>query len=298
VVSNLGLVRRLSPNVIIAFDSDAAGRKAAMRAAAIGLSMGMDVKIADLVGGKDPADLVLHDPEDWKKALREAKPIIEFELGNVLRDEPDPRKTPRALRERVLPFLARIESAMDKAHFVKKIADDARIAEDAVWQDLWAIEEKLKQSIQGQTSGNVLPKSDLGIRVASTRLDLVERRMFGLLHLLESIQSPKVPEYHEQIKLIAGASYDERVQRIQTLLGDVVFEAESFYGNEKDRWDFHMIDLMSIFEEDLINAELVSTMQDLKSAEKAGDGAQVAVLAQKCQDLSTRKAAVAKKRKG
>jgi DNA primase len=157
-VSNLGLVRRLSPNVIVAFDSDAAGRKAAMRAAGIGLSLGMDVKIADLVGGKDPADLVLHDPEDWKKALREAKPIIEFELGNVLRDEPDPRKAPRALRERVFPFLARIDSAMDKAHFVKMIADRANISETAVWDDLKTVEkgifhaynasDKVKESFQ------------------------------------------------------------------------------------------------------------------------------------------------------
>jgi DNA primase len=81
VVSNLGLVRRLSPNVIIAFDSDAAGRKAALRAAGIALSMGMDVKVADIVGGKDPADLVKEDIEKWKQVLRAAKPVIEFELG-------------------------------------------------------------------------------------------------------------------------------------------------------------------------------------------------------------------------
>ena len=67
VISNLGLVKRISPNLIIAFDSDSAGRKAGMRAANIALSLGMDVKIADIEGGKDPADLVLTDVEAWKK---------------------------------------------------------------------------------------------------------------------------------------------------------------------------------------------------------------------------------------
>jgi DNA primase len=144
-VSNLGLVRRLSPNVIIAFDSDSAGRKAAMRAAGIALSMGMDVKIADLVGGKDPADLVLHNPEDWKQALRAAKPIIEFELGNVMRDIPDPRKIGRGLRERVFPFLARIDSRMDQAHFVKMISDKTNISEAAVWDDLKKVKVEAAQ---------------------------------------------------------------------------------------------------------------------------------------------------------
>ena len=148
-ISNLGLVRRLSPNVIIAFDSDTAGRKAALRAAGIGLSLGMDVKIADIVGGKDPADLVKEDANKWRDALKGAKPIVEFELGNVLRDNPDARKVPRALKDRVFPFLARMDSQMDKSHFVKMISDEAHIAEDAVWQDLRATEEADCRRIEG-----------------------------------------------------------------------------------------------------------------------------------------------------
>lgn len=327
-VSNLGIVRRLSPNVIIAFDSDAAGRKAAMRAAGIGLSLGMDVKIADLTGGpstgsgqaKDPADLVLHDPEDWKKTLRDAKPIIEFELGNVLRDEPDPRKTPRALRERVFPFLARIESNMDKAHFVKMISDKANISETAVWDDLRVVEKGIKNPpassnnqkiphLSGAThfsKGDSTPEASLskstlekgdGRRPGDfSRLDLVERRMFGLLHLLESSEAQKANEYREQIKVAAGATYDHRIKRIEPLLSDLIFEAESFYGADRDRWDEHIKELISNFEENIINEELILTMQELKAAEKAGDNTKVGELAHKCQELSYKKAHLAQKR--
>src|SRR5690606_22212546 len=101
-VSNLQLVRRLSPNVILAFDSDKAGRMAAMRAvAATAISLGMAVKIADIEGGKDPADIVLVDPEEWKNILRGSKHVIEYELGNVLKDVTDPHKVARAVKERV-----------------------------------------------------------------------------------------------------------------------------------------------------------------------------------------------------
>jgi DNA primase len=312
-VSNLGLVRRLSPNVIIAFDSDSAGRKAAMRAAGIGLSMGMDVKIADLVGGKDPADLVLHDPEDWKKALREAKPIIEFELGNVMRDNPDPRKIPRALRERVFPFLARIESRMDQAHFVKMIADRANITEGAVWDDLNKV--KLETTKEGTASTGRFGASGGEREPAATRargdgvsgggsadgvvsqLDLIVRRMFGLLYHVEKIAPDEGKKYRAEIQKIAGDSYTSLMSQIEPLISDLTFEAEAIFGNEIKDWDRHMKELILNFEEDIINKELITSMSDLKLAEKAGDMTKVTELAKKCQVLSIRKAEVGKKKK-
>src|SRR3989344_3942952 len=56
VVSNLGLIRRLSDNLVLAFDSDKAGMTATARAGKIALSLGMDVKVANLQEGSDPAD--------------------------------------------------------------------------------------------------------------------------------------------------------------------------------------------------------------------------------------------------
>lgn len=293
VVSNLSLVRRLSQNIIIAFDSDTAGRKAAMRAAGIGLSMGMDVKIADLVSGKDPADLVLHNPEDWKQALRLAKPIIEFELGNVLRDAPDPRKLPRALRERVFPFLARIESRMDQAHFVKMISDKTNIPESAVWDDL----KTVKIDTQGDAKSGSQNKSEVKNKIQpGTHLDLIERRMFGLLALIEKSSLPSAVEYRERIKKIADSLYGEMITRIEPLMSDLTFEAEAFFGGDQKDWDHHMKELIINFEGDMINHELIDSMNELKLAEKAGNADRVAELAKKCQVLSMRKSEVVKKR--
>ena len=98
--------------------------------------MGMSVKIAEIEGGKDPADLILADPNKWADALKSAKHVIEFELGNVMREVKDPHKIPKALRERVFPFLARIDSEMDKAYYVKIIAETTHLSETAVWDDL------------------------------------------------------------------------------------------------------------------------------------------------------------------
>lgn len=280
-VNNLGLLRRLSGNVIIAFDSDTAGRKAAMRAAGIGLSLGMDVKIADITGGKDPADLILADPEDWKNVLRRTKPVVEFELGNVMKEVTEPRKTPKALRDRVFPFVVAVESETDKAFFVKMIADRAGIAEQAIWDDL----KKMK-------AAEASPKpADIAVRAEpSRRIDLVERRMFGLLALLKRENDPKASEYEEMIKKISGDSFAARRERARQMESDLLFEAESFFGADMKRSDAHMRDLLANFEEDLVGEELVSAMGLLRAKEKAGDQAAVAELAKKCQALSVRKA--------
>lgn len=296
-ISNLGLVRRLSPNIIIAFDSDAPGRKAALRAAGIALSMNMDVKIADLVGGKDPADLVKEDVNKWKDALRHAKPVIEFELDNVVREVADHRKLAKAVQERILPLLARIESSSDQSHFVTMIADKAKIPTDSIWQDVKVVAKRLKESANASPISSSAPAASKTTSEMPKRVDLVERRLFGLLLFMEKEGAPRAAEYREEVRKVADASYDEFTARAKTMESDLLFEAEAFYGNEAKNWDRHMKELLINFEEDLINDRLMVTMQELRTAEKEGKSELVAELAKKCQVLSMRKAEVGKRRK-
>ncbi|MFA6295191.1 MAG: DNA primase [Candidatus Paceibacterota bacterium] len=318
VVSNLGMVRRLSSNMIIALDSDKAGRAAAMRAvAATALSMGMSVKIADIEGGKDPADIILQDPENWKNALKNAKHVVEFELGNVLRDVADKHKLSQAVRERVFPFLIKIDSEMDKAYYIKIIAEKVGLAESAVWDDMRKVSNAKPQVVNNRNTTSNSNSSLVGNSQNSNsqkppannqrpiinnqlpvtnRIDLVERRMFGLLTLMESSNLSLAMDYREKIKKIAGDSYEERIKRIEPILNDISFEAEAFFGHEQDKWNMHMNELILNFEEDLIGEELMKTMSELRIAEKAGDSARVAEMAKKCQVLSIKKAETSKRR--
>jgi DNA primase len=310
VVSNLGLVRRLSPNIIIAFDSDQAGRKAAMRASGIALGMGMDVKIADIIGGKDPADLVKDDIEKWKNTLRNAKPVIEFEIDNVIREIEDHRKMTKAIQDRVLPLIARIESVSDQSHFVQMVADRTKLTADIVWQDLKIVQKRLKDAafsnVSAANSSNAaMPniganKPQANVRTSSEqtkRIDIVERRLFGLLYLMEKENKEQAKKYLVQLKKIADNSFEERAQRAKTMVSDLLFEAEEFFGAVRDNWDKQAEILLSNFEEDLVNEEIIRTMQELKIVEKDQDKKLLGELVKKCQALSMRKAEIGKRRK-
>ena len=312
IVSNLGLVRRLSPNVIIAFDSDSAGRKAALRASGIALSLSMDVKIADIVGGKDPADLVKEDIEKWKNVLRAATPVVEFELNNVVREVTDARKVSRAILERVMPLLARIESASDQSYYVRMIADKTSIPTDAIWQDLKMVikKQKEKDAATPAVSTNSGTLKSAATNFATTnnsphRIDLAERQVFGIIFIMESAKGKAqgasgaqgANDYLEQLKKIAGDSFTERLARAEAMKSDLMFEAEEYFGSDKEKWNHHMRELLTNFEEDIVNADLFQAMQGLRQAEKAGDHARAQECAKKCQELSTRKAEIIKKRK-
>ncbi|MFA6315095.1 MAG: DNA primase [Candidatus Paceibacterota bacterium] len=314
IINNLGMVRRLSPNMIIALDSDKAGKTASMRAvAATALSMGMSVKIADIEGGKDPADLITIDPESWKNVLKNAKHVVEFELNNVMSEVTDPHKLSRAVRERVFPFLIKIDSEMDKALYVRLISERTSLSELAVWEDLkkyGIMNPENKSGVTGTTNstasniGGAQPNTNSNkdinkmgsVPQTKSRFNLVERRMIGLLFLMEAIQDPSLDRYTKTIKDISGDSYKDLRDRMEKDRNDIVFEAESFFGTETSKWPVHMDELILNFEEDLLNQSLIEAMGQLRQAERENNKGLVEEWAKKCQAMSVRKAELNKKR--
>jgi len=143
---HLALVQRLTNNLVLAFDADTAGVASNGRAAALALGRGMDVKVVRIPLGKDPADCIREDVEVWKRAVRESVHVVDFYLDRALdarqRDALDERGLVLHVRDSVLPFVVRVPSATDQAHFVRTIAQRLGIAEDAVWRDVRQLDRR------------------------------------------------------------------------------------------------------------------------------------------------------------
>src|SRR3989344_7705353 len=82
-------LKRLSKRILMVFDADKAGVQASLRSASLALGSGMEVKIAALPPGTDPAELILKDKEDFKKCLRSSSHIIDFYLEAILKEKTD-----------------------------------------------------------------------------------------------------------------------------------------------------------------------------------------------------------------
>lgn len=130
---HVALVRRMTDNLLLALDADDAGIAAAGKSAALALAQGMDVKVARLPEGLDPADVIVREgKEAWGKAVKNAKHIIEFLLDVLSERAPDKRAFVKSAEKMVLPFVARVASAMDRDHFVQRVAERLGVSEDSV----------------------------------------------------------------------------------------------------------------------------------------------------------------------
>ncbi len=181
-VSNLGLVKRLSNNLLIAFDEDNAGLKAMQRAGKIALSLGMDVKVPSLKEGFDPADLILKEGVDaWRESIKNSKHIIEFLLNKILKDfKKDNRKIGKEIRENIFPYLLLLQSAMEKMYFLKLISDKTLIDFESLRNDLNKQEQMnnnlfVNEKVEFNLGKNILP-----------RKEIVARRLLGILFFKEN----------------------------------------------------------------------------------------------------------------
>src|SRR3989344_2208356 len=190
VVSNLGLIRRLSDNLVLAFDSDKAGMTATARAGKIALSLGMDVKVANLPEGSDPADLISRDgAPSWKEAIKNSKHLIEFLLNGALKDAGgDMRKAGRIIKEKILPYVDSLSSAIEKSYFLKKISDLACVPLSALEEDLKKIEKDRMMGEKHGESESGIASPDSGIM---RRQDYIIRRLLGVVFWQKSLPEEK-----------------------------------------------------------------------------------------------------------
>jgi DNA primase len=78
------LLKNFATRVVLAFDADGAGQTAAGRFYEWERKLEIDVAVAALPPGSDPADLARSDPEALKAAVSGAKPFLQFRLERIL----------------------------------------------------------------------------------------------------------------------------------------------------------------------------------------------------------------------
>ncbi len=270
VVSGLGLVRRLSQNIVLAFDADKAGINASSRASKIALSLGMDVKVASLPEGVDPADLISKQGIDaWREAIKGSKHVIEFILDRVIKDSRgDKRKVGLGIKEKVLPYVNVLESTIEKSHFLKKISETSQISETAIMDDLKKVEkESLQEKKEIEEIKNITNKV--------FRKDYIERRLLGIILWQKTLleKSIDIDNLLKEVCLVLNKDEKQILESAKDNASDLIFEAEIFYKED--------IDLKKDVEEMLINLKeeylkekLQNKMWELHKAEENKDGPQ------------------------
>ena len=135
IATNLGVLKRLTSNITLALDGDSAGEKATLRTASIALTLGFDVSVVHAPLGKDPADTIKEDPHAWVQALSAPVHVV-LHVAKRIHSSLQEKDIPKAVALELLPVLARIPSAVERASLAKRAASELGLPGEALIKDL------------------------------------------------------------------------------------------------------------------------------------------------------------------
>ncbi|MFM2357457.1 MAG: primase [Candidatus Parcubacteria bacterium] len=259
--SHIQKLKSLSSKILMIFDGDNAGFKASGRASELALSLGIEVKLGILPEGLDPADLILKDVKMWKSVVSDSKHVIDFHLEHVLRLNLAPRKAIEAVQKMIFPLVAKLESELEKSHFLAKIRDAFGFSEEALWKDLAKVPEKQKGEVK-----QVIEITESPPQAPESLRDIV----FGVLFSEEQ----KKTEYADKLRIfiedtIGKGSYDEMRKKAEEAKDSLLFYAERMFPQGLDGVQY--ADLMSQVRKKFVKAELQRIGLEIKKAEISGD---------------------------
>lgn len=193
------LLERLSDRVVLALDADKAGIAAMRRAADVMLRRGLDVKVAEMPVGSDPADIVQKSPAEFKKMVGKAVHVIEFLLHILVKQYSDERTRKLQAREEILPFVLLLPNRIDQEHFVGVIAKGIGASTDAIRFELDRLREKSNDGVweKEENTRELAAIERSGDPVQTTRIFIDG----ALLILPETVRLNVTKEYEEIQKL-------------------------------------------------------------------------------------------------
>jgi DNA primase len=129
------LLRRFTTRIVIAYDGDAAGRSATLRAAQVLLSAGHSVSALDLQGEKDPDSLIeKHGVDRFLDVLGHASDIFDFALREWAVDVGKMSGRDKSERvEEFMPLLSAVSDPVVRNDAAQRIADAFRLEFQTVW---------------------------------------------------------------------------------------------------------------------------------------------------------------------
>ncbi len=305
------LLKKYTENLSLCFDMDLAGDSASRRGIDIAESLGMNIKVIEVKGGKDPADAVLSDPKLWQQAVEEATPIYDYYLRSVEKryDSKKPADL-KKIAEELVPIWAKIQDDFVREHYTQKLSALVHMEEGMLRQ---IIDKQRKAPLQSySTVLRVTPKDDQ-VTEARTRRELLEEYLIVLLlHIpKDNIISFRITSENLLIS--------EKVQQIYVLLviylDSISFKGKAFNINEfvkevpeelltdidrlyltdldskltnAQSWQKEVQGVVSELKRSLIKASLEKLSFEIKNAQSFGKIEVVETLNKRFRDLSVK----------
>lgn len=288
------ILKRLVSRVKLCFDMDEAGQKAAKKSVQTCLEKEMEAEIILLPKGfKDVNDLVIEDPLQWKKAVGNSLPVMEYFFQRALsgRDKKNPQGK-RAIAHELLNIIKHISEPIEQSYWIKKISEEIEVEEDTLTQVLEKVSVKdVEASKRGQET-----KKEQPIQTKKPRILQLQENLLGLFSLYQAELKEKYQNlendwldesYLQKFKLVSEgkAVNNKEIAEIETRIRYNYDSRQGFVENDLDpliEWDSLCKELQKEYKRKKLN----EIIWDIKKAEKEGDEEALKILMQEFSKIS------------
>lgn len=183
------LISRLTKNITVLFDGDAAGQRAALRGIDLILEQGMNVKVCAFPEGEDPDSFSRkHNQEEILKFFKEnSKDFIQYKANLLIAEAAgDPVKKAGLVRDMV-QSIAKIPDTIKREIYIQECARIMQISEAVLYSTLAQIINKERRDHQKKSKlQDQKPSLTLDESVPAKKIDVLyelERKLIAVLLL-------------------------------------------------------------------------------------------------------------------
>lgn len=185
------LLRQYAEEVVLSYDSDAAGQKAILRGIEIMQAYGVMVKVLQMEGAKDPDEYVLKfGPERFEKLIANSLSAVEYQV-KMLRQNYNLQDTTDKIRflNKMAEILAKVDNNIEREIYIESLAKEVGVGKEAIQAEV----EKVVLNDAKKMTNYMLPK--MGEKAHTETLANSELEEM-ILYLLTS----KDPAIYEKVK--------------------------------------------------------------------------------------------------
>jgi len=194
---HLGIIKRYTSNLVLAFDMDLAGNKATSKGIDMALKSGFNVKVISMVAEKDPADIVLIEgPEKWASLVNEAKPINRFYFDLAFKGrDPELFEDKKKIVSDLLPVFKKIDNNIEQSYWIEELGNRLKIKEGDIRKEM----QKVRMEAVSAEETRVVEKEK------KTRGEMLEEVMLAIALINPSLVSGlDISSFSSRIAKILG----------------------------------------------------------------------------------------------
>jgi DNA primase len=204
------LLSRFAKTIILALDSDFAGNEAAKRGIFIAEKAGLEVKVAEIKGFKDPDEAAHKDPDKLKKFIENAVGIWDFIIDftfSKYEDLDGVQKT--KIGKELIPLLSNIDNKITQSHYISLLSARLGIPMEAVLEEM----KKNKKGTNDRTIPSLIGSKS--VILDKTRREMLEDRFLSLVFKADPFVL-KTKKYSGILKTLFAMRICEELEKFKT----------------------------------------------------------------------------------